>query len=226
MGAHIHIEHGTIQIVAGVLFGDHRLLDGVHTANRGAVGIVTTVQIPGAHALKPGNFLGFLVIGWADEMPAVRTRGGQNPLHLQRGNHVGMLGVIVGVEFRWIERLESGSQHYRPHIEIDGLFLLIEIHRIGGTKFNAGATFLFLDVNARIALNGVFQGNSLGIFNVRCFALDQPRIVDINGLLGAFIGAGAAGNAFILVDIAGLLENLHLEIPGVPGNIFNFGKCD
>ena len=60
-GPHVHEEDGGIQRIRRVLLGDHRLLDGVHAADRGAVGVV--FHIPGAHALEPGDLLG---LGWSE----------------------------------------------------------------------------------------------------------------------------------------------------------------
>ena len=55
-GPHVHEEDGGVQRIRGVLLGDHRLLDGVHAADRRTVGVV--FHIPGAHALEPGDLLG------------------------------------------------------------------------------------------------------------------------------------------------------------------------
>ncbi len=34
VGSHVHEKNGTFQSVSGMLFGDDRLLDGIHTAHR------------------------------------------------------------------------------------------------------------------------------------------------------------------------------------------------
>jgi hypothetical protein len=60
MGPHVHEEDGAIQIGTRMFLGDHRFLDGVHAAYGGTVGMVAAINIPGAHALDPGDFFGFL----------------------------------------------------------------------------------------------------------------------------------------------------------------------
>jgi hypothetical protein len=58
----------------------------------------------------------------------------------------------------------------------------------------AGPAFFFLDVNAAVAIDTIFQGNCLGVFDKGSFAFDQSRVVRIHDFFGTFFGAGAAGD--------------------------------
>ena len=60
--AHIHVENSGLQPIFGMLFGDDGLLYCIHAADRGAVAMVAVIDIPGAHALEPGDLLGLLLI--------------------------------------------------------------------------------------------------------------------------------------------------------------------
>ncbi len=55
----------------------------------GAVAVVAVVQVPGAHALEPGDLLGLLVVAGPDQVAGKGPGGGENPLELQAGDHVG-----------------------------------------------------------------------------------------------------------------------------------------
>ncbi len=70
-GPHVHVEDGCIQGIVAVFFGDDGFLDRIHTAYGRAVTVVTPVQIPGAHALEPGDFFRFFLIRWPFEVPKI-----------------------------------------------------------------------------------------------------------------------------------------------------------
>ena len=61
-GPHVHVEDGGVQTIFGMLFGYHRFFDRVHTADAGTVAVVAMVDVAGAHALEPGDLLGFLLV--------------------------------------------------------------------------------------------------------------------------------------------------------------------
>ena len=63
VGPHIHEKDGAIQTVALVFLGDHGLFDGIHAADRRAVGMIAFVHVPRTNTLKPCDFFGGLMIG-------------------------------------------------------------------------------------------------------------------------------------------------------------------
>jgi len=60
LGTHVHVEYRTGERRVTMVFGHHRLFDGVHTTNRGTVSIVAAIDFPGSHTLQPGNFFRML----------------------------------------------------------------------------------------------------------------------------------------------------------------------
>jgi len=82
------------------------------------------------------------------------------------------------------------------------LLFLVKIDRTGGTQLFTGPAFAFLNINTAVAVDTIFQRDGLGVFDKGGFALDQPAVVRINNLFGAFFSTGAAGNAQRLVDVA------------------------
>ena len=117
VGAHVHEEDGGVQGFLAVFLGDDRLLDGVHAADRGAVAVVAVVQVPGAHALEPGDLLGLLVVRRPDQMAGEGTGGAQDALKLQAGDHVGIGGVMVGLVLLGIIGREARRQDDRAHLQ-------------------------------------------------------------------------------------------------------------
>ncbi len=112
VGPDVHIKNGTFQVISGMLLCDNRFLDGIHAANRRAIGIVATVEIPGPHTLEPRHLFGFLVIRQPDQVPAGGAGGRQDPFHLHGGDHVGVISIFIGIETGWIEGFETGGQYH------------------------------------------------------------------------------------------------------------------
>ena len=79
-----------------------------------------------------------------------------------------------------------------------------------------------MDVNAAVSVNAVFQRNGLGIFNESRFAFDDPGIVRIHYLFGAFFSAGAAGNTQGFVDKTRLSNQVDLKVTRCAFDVFNF----
>ena len=224
MGAHVHVEDGALEVVSAVLFGDDRLLDGVHAADRGAIGIVAAVHVPGTHALKPGDFFGFLVVGQAYQVPFRGSGGRQDALHFNGGDNVGQAGVAVVVELRWIKGLESGGEDDGADVQGFGLFLLVKIHRVGRAEFFAGAALAVLEIDAVVMIDGIFQGNGLGIFHIGGLAFDKTGVVGVNDLFGALFSTIPAGNAFGFINISGALNKLHLKGACFAPDLFYFAQ--
>ena len=121
VGAHVHEEDGGIQGFVAVLLGDDRLLDGVHAADRGTVAVVAVVQIPGAHALEPGDLLGLGVVRGPDQVAGKRAGGAQDAFELYAGDDVGIIGIVIGAVLRGIKGFESRRQDQGPDVELSGL---------------------------------------------------------------------------------------------------------
>jgi len=101
---------------------------------------------------------------------------------------------------------------------------LIEIHCVGRAQLFAGPAFAFVQPDAIVPIDGIFQGNGLGIRHIGGFALDKAHVVGIADLFGTLFGTFAAGNALALIDIAGMIQDLDLEITGLAADGFDFAE--
>lgn len=99
-------------------------LDGVHAADAGTVRVVAVVEIPRADALEPCDLLRLLAVVWPHEMPPVGAGSRENALELKAGDDVRVIGVVVGVELRWIEDIVSVGQYDGSHLNCSCWFLL------------------------------------------------------------------------------------------------------
>ena len=84
-GAQIHEEDVALQTFAEMLFGDDGFFRGIHTADGRTV---VVVGISRTNALQEGNPLRLLLVEGAEYMAGVGSGGGQNPLELQRREHI------------------------------------------------------------------------------------------------------------------------------------------
>ena len=100
--------------------------------------------------------------------------------------------------------------------------LLVEIDGVGGADFFTGPAFLFLDVNAAVAVDTVFQGYRLGVLDIGGFAFDDPRVIRIHNFFRTFFSAGTAGDAQRFVDVARVPNQFDLEITRTAFNRLNF----
>ena len=124
VGAHIHEKDRAIQSIAGVLFGDDGLLDGVHAADRRAVLILAAVLVAGSDTLEPCDFLGVLVVRGPGHVSFGGAGGTQEAFELHGGDHVGILAVAVKIQPGRIIGAETGGQNDRPHLKVQHFPLL------------------------------------------------------------------------------------------------------
>ena len=80
-------------------------------------------NIPGAHALEPGDLLGLLVVRGPDQVAAERSGSGENPLELQGGDHIGQGVVMVGPALDGIKGLKPRGQDHGPDLDLFGFGL-------------------------------------------------------------------------------------------------------
>jgi hypothetical protein len=99
---------------------------------------------------------------------------------------------------------------------------LVKIYGTGGAEFFADPAFFFLDVNAAVSIDTIFQGYCLGIFDIGGFTFDDSRVVGIHNFFRAFFSAGVAGDAQRFVDIARVSNQFDLEVTRPAFNRFNF----
>src|ERR1019366_7006323 len=90
-GANVDIENGAVQARL-VFLGDERLLGGVHAEHRGAV---IAPPFARTHTLNESDVLGRLLVGPAAHFSSIWSRGTEDALELQAGDHVGIVLVAI-----------------------------------------------------------------------------------------------------------------------------------
>jgi hypothetical protein len=108
-------------------------------------------------------------------------------------------------------------------LENSFLRLFGKLDRPGGAQFFANSALPFLKVQAMGSIDGIFQGNGLGIFQVDGLAISQSCVKLIPHLAGTFLRAETAGDASIHIHIPGRLPNLNFKFPGLPYDPLYFG---
>ncbi len=221
----IHVEDALRDVPAGRMFGRHeRLLDGIHAADTRAVAVRAPVRAPRSHALQPGDLAGFASVRRADEMPHARAAGRQEALVFKAGDDVGDAAVAVKIEARGIEGLEAGGEDDRTDMDRHRLFLVVEIDGAGGAEFLAGPAFAALQVDAVVAVDGVFEGHRLPVLDIGGFPFVDPHVEFVVDLPGAFFGAEAAGDTFVHIDVSRFFSDVYGKISGVSRDALHFRK--
>ena len=83
-----------------------------------------------------------------------------------------------------------------------------------------------MDVDAVVGIDGIFERHGLGIFHISRFSLGQTHIIGVDDLLGAFVRADTACDAFVFYDKPGMFQDLHREMARFPVDRFDFTQCD
>ena len=193
-----------MSIAAQVLGGDQALLHRVHAAHRGAVTVAIAGGVAGADALDPGHLAGFLVVRGPHQMAHKGTAGGEQPFVLQAGNHIRNAAIAVGGQGGGVEGLVAGGQDEGANLEGESLRFIVEIDGPGRAELDTGLTFPLGKVKA-IVVNRILQGYGLAVLQINSLPFADPDVVRVIHLLGAFLGAEAAGDALVHVHIARLL---------------------
>ncbi len=186
--------------------------------------MIAVVDFPGAGTLEPGDLFRGLVIRRPLEMALVRTGGAQNALKLHTGDHIGILGVLVGLVAGRIIGHEPGRKDDGSHVQMDLLLFLFEIDRFCGAELLAGAALSFFKEDAVVFVDRVLEGHCLGILDVDRFAFDQVFVEGVVHLLGALLCAGPAGDTLFHVHVAGALDHLHGKVSRFAAHVRDFRK--
>ena len=157
-------------------------------------------------------------------MACRRTAGAEQPFEFERRNHVGVIGVGIGVEAAGVEGLEARRKYNRSHFQIQEELLLLVVYGIGGTDFGADtALFPLAQLAAIFGVDGVTGGNRLSVILIDGFTLAESCVVIIQHYCGALFRTDAAGNTLVRIDVSGLLANLDLEMPFFAVDFFELG---
>ena len=128
IGTNVVVEDGALCCCV-MIFGQNHLFLGIGAAYRRAIAVFTGSHPPGPDALDPGDVVGMLQVGCAQDLSCVWPGGAEQPLIVHAGDHVGKLPVVVFLLRLRIKGLKARGQHNRPHID---LFLLRGLLQING----------------------------------------------------------------------------------------------
>ena len=205
-----------------MLLGEEHLLDGIHAAYGGAVGIAGG-GIAGADALNPGDSTRELSVRGAYQLPLIGPGGTQNALKLQAGNYIAQPRVAVLTLRLRLKGLVAGGEDDTPHLNFPPFLLLVEVNCPGIT---GGAANLALLPQQEEALRGVNHeggGHCLGEGNMNALGSRQIFVVVIKDVYRAVLQAGAAAGALLLINIPRFLPHGYPEVPGFTGDALHLG---
>lgn len=119
-------------------------------------------------------------------MPLRGSARAEHPLELQAGDDIPEFFVTVLPESLRIDRFEPWGEDQSSHFDFLALCLLREIDRVCRADFFAGQTLSFFKIEAMLRINGILQGNSLGVSHIGCLAPAQTLVKFILHLTRAF----------------------------------------
>ncbi len=129
MGPDVDVEDRRLQVASAVLPGDDGLLDRIGAADGGAVVVVYSMDVPGADALDPGDPVGLLSVGWAEQPAPAGSGCAQDALELDARDDVRKGAVTVVGNQAGVERLESRAGDDGADRDAESPGLHVEIDR-------------------------------------------------------------------------------------------------
>ena len=180
------------------------------------------MHIPGTDTLNPGDFLRLFVVGRPYHMAAERSGRRQYAFKFQAGYDVGRFFVAIGIINTGIIHAASGSDQYRPGVNGQFFGLILKNYGVSGAEFFTGLTFAIFKVDTIFFINGVLQGNRLGVFHIGRLAFAKPGVIFVEHLFGALFSAHTASDALFHVNIPGMLQKFNFKVAFLPGDIRHF----
>jgi len=158
-------------------------------------------------------------------MPPIRPGRRQDAFKFHGGYNIRPTAISIIIGPARVKRPKSRRQNDRPDIQRDRLFRVIEVDGSGRAELLAGFTLaIFLEVNAVVRIDCIFQGYGLRVWHVDRLALDQFFVINVIHLFGALFCTHTAGNAFFRVHIPGMLNNGYRKIALFTRNFSQFRK--
>jgi hypothetical protein len=135
-----------------------------------------------------------------------------------------MLIVPIGIKGRGVVRHKTRAQHDGAHIQCQVPLLIVKLDCLGGTEFLAGAALVLQEIDAVFGINGIFEGDGLGIFYIGGLSFGKSLVELVPDLFWAFFGTEPASDTALQVNVTGMLGNLYLEISRFPRDTLHFRK--
>ncbi len=159
-------------------------------------------------------------------MPLKRSGGAQYPLELHTGDNVWVFAIGVGLVVARVKRGKPWGKDNSARTDDQAFFLLIKIDGLRGAEFFAGPAFSLLEIDAILAINGIFERDCLGIFDIGGLTFDQVLVERVSNPFRTFFRAGSACDAFVHIHIPWMSEDLYLKISCISFNRGNFSQGD
>jgi hypothetical protein len=155
-------------------------------------------------------------------VPSIRAGRRKDTLKFQAGYDIRGFVIAIHVMGCWIIHLAATGQDNGSHVKCEILLLVIEPDGIGGAEFFTGLALSIFEVNAIFRVEGVLEGDGLGIFDEGRLSLIKSCFVFIDYLFRALFSAYSTGDTFIHINVPGVLGKLDLKISLFPGNALYF----
>ena len=124
----------------------------------------------------------------------------------------------------WIEHGTAGADNHRTNLNGQFFRLVFKIDGAGRAIFFAGLALSVLKIDTIVCINGVLEGDRLGVLHIDRLAFAETRIVFIIHLFGAFFSAQTTSDTFVNLNISGALQDLDVKVPCLPGDALYLGK--
>jgi len=151
-------------------------------------------------------------------MSAKGTRGREHPLKFEAGDDIRRFLVPIDIVSLWFEHLTPRCNNDSPCLDGQLSLLILEIDGLGRTELLAHLAFPFGEEDTIDRVNGIFQRNRLGIFDVDRLSFAKACIIFVVDLRWTFFSTETTGNAFRRIHIARLLNQLDLKISHLSGD--------
>ena len=102
--------------------------------------------------------------------------------------------------------------------------MIIKINGSGRAEFLTGPAFPFLEIDAVILINDIFERYRLRVGHINRLALYQALVIDVIDFFRALFRTGPASNAFIHIYKPRMTQNLDAEIALFSRDIFYFAQ--
>jgi hypothetical protein len=159
-------------------------------------------------------------------MPAKGPGGRKHSFKFKAGDDVRGALVTVDIISLRIKDFTARGDDDRPGLNGQFLFFVLKIDGLCRTEFFTDLTSPFGKKDTMNRINGILQGNCLGILYMDGLSLGKPCIIFTIDLGGAFLSTEAAGNTLRRVNIAWILNHLHFKISLLSGNAFYFRESE
>jgi hypothetical protein len=180
------------------------------------------VRISGSDTLEPGDFFWLFFIGRPDQVSSVRTGGGKHTLELQAGYYIGRFPITIDIMCCRIIDVTAAGKYDPTHANGEILLLIIEFYGVGRAEFFTGPAFALFKKDAIFLVYSILEWDGLCIFYKGCLAFNQSCFIFVGDLFRAFFSTHAAGDTFVHINIARMLDKLDFKISLFPGYAFDF----